>query len=85
MVRSQMITIDSAGRLVIPKSLRDELGLTPETPLRASVRDGHLELAPEPLDAQLIDRDGVLVIVPSDEVAPLTRDDVRAILDSVRR
>jgi AbrB family looped-hinge helix DNA binding protein len=80
-----MITIDSAGRLVIPKSLRDELGLTPETPLRASVRDGHLELAPEPLDAQLIDRDGVLVIVPSDEVAPLTRDDVRAILDSVRR
>lgn len=85
MTASHRITIDAAGRVVIPKGLRDELGLLPGSPLRASVHDGHLELTPEPLDAQLVDSGGVLVITPVEEVGPLTRDDVRAIVESVRR
>lgn len=53
-------TIDKAGRLVIPKALRDSLGLVP----------GEVEVTPdgaglhiEPLaDDQLQDEDGLLVI-----------------------
>ena len=39
------VTIDAAGRLVVPKRLRDELGLAPGSELELSVVDGHLEVA----------------------------------------
>jgi AbrB family looped-hinge helix DNA binding protein len=38
-------TIDKAGRVVVPKPMRDELGLTPGLELDLQVVDGHLELA----------------------------------------
>lgn len=38
-------TIDAAGRLVVPKPLRDELGFAPGTELELAVVDGHLEVA----------------------------------------
>ena len=39
------ITIDGAGRLVVPKPLRDELGFAPGTELEVEVVDGRLEVA----------------------------------------
>lgn len=39
-------TIDNAGRVVIPKSLRDQVGLSPGSEIEIQVRDGHLELEP---------------------------------------
>jgi AbrB family looped-hinge helix DNA binding protein len=38
-------TIDAAGRLVVPKPLRDELGFTPDSELEVNAVDGHLEVA----------------------------------------
>jgi AbrB family looped-hinge helix DNA binding protein len=38
-------TIDSAGRLVVPKPLRDELGLAPGVALELNAVDGRLEIA----------------------------------------
>jgi len=37
-------TMDAAGRLVIPKPLRDELGFTPGVELELGAVDGHLEV-----------------------------------------
>ena len=37
-------TIDAAGRLVVPKRLRDELGFTPGTELELEAVDGRLEV-----------------------------------------
>lgn len=85
MSASHSVTIDRAGRLVVPKALRDELGLAEGRSLRAAVRDGCLELVPEPLEVDLVERDGVLVIVPAGSLQPLTPDDVRAVIESVRR
>ena len=39
-------TIDNAGRVVIPKSLRDQMGLAPGTEIEIRMRDGHLEIEP---------------------------------------
>ncbi len=38
-------TIDAAGRLVVPKSVRDRLGLRPGTQLELSVVDERLEIS----------------------------------------
>jgi len=38
-------TIDAAGRLVVPMSLRDELGFTAGTELELTSVDGRLEIA----------------------------------------
>jgi AbrB family looped-hinge helix DNA binding protein len=38
------VTIDSAGRVVVPKPVRSELGLTPGTQLEIEVVDDHIEL-----------------------------------------
>jgi AbrB family looped-hinge helix DNA binding protein len=48
------VSIDSAGRVVIPKPLRDELGFAPDVPLEAEVVDGHLELSAPYEPAQLV-------------------------------
>jgi AbrB family looped-hinge helix DNA binding protein len=42
------ITIDSAGRLVLPKAMRDRLHLRAGSKLSADVIAGKIELTPEP-------------------------------------
>ena len=39
------VSIDAAGRVVVPKRMRDELGLTPGTLMEIDVVDGHIELS----------------------------------------
>jgi AbrB family looped-hinge helix DNA binding protein len=38
-------TIDAAGRLVVPKQLRDQLGFAPGAELELAAVDGRLEVA----------------------------------------
>lgn len=77
--------LDRAGPLVVPRALRDELAVEPGQPLLAGVRDGRLEIEPQPVAADLVERDGVLVITPREPVPPLTRAAVRELLDDLRR
>jgi AbrB family looped-hinge helix DNA binding protein len=78
-------TIDVAGRVVVPKALRDELGLRGGEELEVSVRDGRLELEPPPLPMHLERRGGLLVAVPDAAVVPLTTTLVRETLERTRR
>ena len=59
-------TIDKAGRLVIPKQLRDHLGLRPGTV--EVVADGAALRVQPIVDAGLDERDGRLVIPPGGAV-----------------
>jgi AbrB family looped-hinge helix DNA binding protein len=79
-------TIDGAGRLVVPKALRDELQLTAGTELEVRAVDGRLEVERPPLALDLVDHDGLLVAEPSGPApATLTDDDVRRALERARR
>ena len=40
------VTIDQAGRVVIPKEIRDAAGISPGMPLIISSRDGRIEIEP---------------------------------------
>ena len=77
--------IDGSGRLVVPKALRDELKLERGTVLEVRVRDGRLELEPVATPMRLVRRGAGLVATTDDPLPPLDAEDVRAVLESVRR
>lgn len=79
------IAIDSVGRLVVPKPLRDQLGITGPTELEIEARDGMIELAVADIPARVEDRPDGAVIATDVPMSPLTIDEVRAAIDRIRR
>ncbi len=79
------IAIDRAGRIVVPKSLRQALGLRPGQPLEIRAGDGRLviEIAATPM--RLKKRGKGPVAVPNTNLPPLTAEQVRETLEQVRR
>lgn len=77
--------MDSVGRLVVPKALRAELGITGPAELEVSARDGVIELAVADVPAHVETRRDSAVIVNDAPVKPLTVENVRAAIDRVRR
>lgn len=78
-------TIDAAGRVVIPKPLRDLLGLRAGLEVELTVRNGLIELEPVSKPVQLVERDGFLAAeVEDDDEAPLTKSEIRTVLDRLR-
>jgi AbrB family looped-hinge helix DNA binding protein len=77
--------IDPAGRVVVPKSLRDELGLRPGRELAIRAHDGALVIEPLPTQVKLVRRGRRMVAVPAERLPALTQDEVRAALEGSRR
>ncbi|KAA8962910.1 AbrB/MazE/SpoVT family DNA-binding domain-containing protein [Mycobacterium sp.] len=78
-------TIDAAGRLVIPKRIRDRLGLRGNEQVEITERDGRIEIEPASTDVELIREGPVLVARPERALPPLTDEIVRETVDRVRR
>lgn len=78
-------TIDAAGRLVIPKRIRDRLGLRGNEQVEVTERDGRIEIEPAPTDVELVREGSVLVARPQQPLPALTDAIVRETLDRVRR
>jgi AbrB family looped-hinge helix DNA binding protein len=78
-------TIDAAGRLVIPKDIRQQAGLRPGMPLDVRVREGRIEIEPAPLKVKLEKRGRLLVAVPQDRVRPLTHETIEETRRKLRR
>ena len=77
--------IDSAGRIVVPKALREALGLTAGQQLEIAERDGRLEIVPAPTPMRLVDEGDGVVAVADVDMPVLTADLVRDTLEHTRR
>jgi AbrB family looped-hinge helix DNA binding protein len=76
------VSIDRAGRVVIPKPVRDELGFSPDTPLEAEVVDGRLELSARHEPPKLVTGPHGPSFAPTG--TPITDEDLRGTLEAIR-
>lgn len=75
-------TLDSLGRLVVPKPLRDALGLEAGSTVDLSLYGAGIALVPGGRTARLVKRNGRLVAVSE---TLITDDDVLTLVDAGRR
>lgn len=75
-------SMDSVGRIVVPKALRDALGLTAGSTVDISRYGAGLQLIPTGRTARLVEESGVLVATGD---TGIDDDDVFGLLDSGRR
>jgi AbrB family looped-hinge helix DNA binding protein len=78
-------TMDSDGRIAIPKRIRREAGIEPGTPLDVRWQGGVIEIQPQPLAVKLEKRGRLLVALPCAKVPPLTIGIVERTRRRVRR
>ena len=78
-------TIDTRGRLLVPKVLREILGLKPRQLLEVRLADGKLEIEIAPASMVLERRDSGVVAVAGEGLPVLSADQVRDTLERVRR
>lgn len=65
-----IVEIDRAGRIVVPKKLRDALRLSPGTRLRAERHGDSLTFTPAVPEAQLVIENGTPLILSADRSNP---------------
>jgi AbrB family looped-hinge helix DNA binding protein len=78
-------TIDAGGRVVVPKEVRERLGLRPGSRIVLSEVDGRLEISPATTPVRLVDDEGALVAVADTDLPVLTADQVRNAVEANRR
>lgn len=74
--------VDAGGRIVLPKPLRDALGLRPGSTVEISRYGAALHVMPAGRTARLVEEDGVLVATGQ---TTIDDDDVFVLLDAGRR
>jgi AbrB family looped-hinge helix DNA binding protein len=80
------VTIDRAGRLVVPKPIRDRLGLRGGERLEVEEHDGEIRMSRLKPGARLVRTEhGLLTASAAAELPGLGPDEVRELLERTRR
>lgn len=77
-------TMDFAGRLVIPRQIRQAANLRPGQPLEITFRDGRVEIEPAARRVKRVGKGRIQVAVPLERSEPLTSGQVRETQDRIR-
>ena len=76
-------TIDGAGRLVIPKDIRERAGLKPGLKLEVEYRDGKVEIEPVRKRVKMV-RKGSFWVFHAPGAPPLTHEMVNQLIQEDR-
>jgi AbrB family looped-hinge helix DNA binding protein len=74
--------VDSVGRILVPKPLREAVGITPGSTVDVSRYGSGVQISPAGRVARLVEEDGVLVATGD---ATISDEDVFGMIDSGRR
>lgn len=80
-------TIDAAGRIVIPRAMREALDLTKRGEVKLVLSDGQISIQPAPCEYKIVKRGAFAVAEPVTSVAEsdrLSTADIEAIRDTLR-
>lgn len=77
-------TIDSAGRIVIPREIRREAGIQSAMAVEVSCQGGRIEIEPAPIRVKLARRGRLLVAEPQTATPRLTGKTVEGTLAAIR-
>jgi AbrB family looped-hinge helix DNA binding protein len=80
-----LVSIDKAGRLVIPLALREAVGLAAGGKVEVVESDGRIVISPQAVAKRMVERSGVLVCESVEPLPELTAEAVRDLLESGRR
>jgi len=83
MVKIEMIQIDKAGRVVLPKPLREQFNLLPGDKLRLSVEGNGFRLEPTDAGGELV-RKGSVLVFTGDFAEPITTAKVNELMERDR-
>jgi AbrB family looped-hinge helix DNA binding protein len=79
------VTIDKAGRLVVPKEIRERMGLHAGDELEIEEFNGKIELSKPSRDRELVENEnGLLTFAPDPSRPPVTPEQVREQLERAR-
>jgi AbrB family looped-hinge helix DNA binding protein len=78
-------TIDSAGRIVIPRDIRVGAGLLPDTPVEIRLRGGIVEIEPAPVNVRFVRKGRLQVAVPAEKTEPLKEETVARVRRRIRK
>ena len=77
-------TIDKAGRLVVPKAIREAAQLEPGTRVRLRVVSGRVEIEPIPVSVAFEREGSFVVAVPRQDLPPLKASVVEGVAAAIR-
>jgi AbrB family looped-hinge helix DNA binding protein len=83
-IHGMRTAIDSAGRVVIPKRIRERAALRTGLPLEVRCVDGAVIIEPAPAAVRLRRQGRFVVAVPEGSLPPLTVAAVEAAIEAVR-
>jgi AbrB family looped-hinge helix DNA binding protein len=75
------VSIDSTGRIVVPKAIRREAGLVPGTLLTVRLREGRIEIELAPREVRIV-KEGSLHVARPVEASPILSE---AVVERTRR
>lgn len=84
-LNTMLATIDKAGRLVVPKPIRDAMGLKPGAKLDISYADGRIEIEYAPVETTVrrLGKVKLLQRVSDETQPPLTDEMIRETKDAI--
>ena len=84
-IHGMKTTIDSAGRLVIPRDIRQKANLKAGMSLDVRWKDGRIEIEPEPLPVRFVRQGRLLIARPAKDTPTLSGETVEETRRSIRR